>query len=167
MGMKEMMSMPELRNMNYERFAREYVRNGHNATQAAKAAGYSEKTAYSQGSRLLKKVEILTRVREIEENVLAEAGITQTGIIERLKTLVEKCMDEQTYIATNPITGEQTAIHRRLDPSGANKALELLGKQLGMFGDRLEADVTQRMTEGDRRLIENLAKRIGIDGDDS
>ena len=39
-------------------FAESYARSN-NATQSAIQAGYSEKTAYSQGNRLLKKVEIL------------------------------------------------------------------------------------------------------------
>lgn len=38
-------------------FIREYPKD-FNATRAAKAAGYSEKTAYSQGQRLLKDVEV-------------------------------------------------------------------------------------------------------------
>jgi len=38
-------------------FAREYIID-YNATQAAKRSGYSEKTAYAQGSKLLKKAEI-------------------------------------------------------------------------------------------------------------
>ena len=39
-------------------FADEYIKNGGNSTQAAIAAGYSKKTAYSQGQRLLKVVEV-------------------------------------------------------------------------------------------------------------
>lgn len=157
--------MPELKNLSRERFAREYVRNGHNATKAAKAAGYSEKSAYSQGSRLLKKDEVLARVREIEENALAEAGVTRYGVIERLVELISKCMDEESYIATDSLTGEKSTVRRRLDASGANKALELLGKQLGMFADKLGADVTGRMNEGDRRIMEKVAKRLGIGED--
>jgi phage terminase small subunit len=40
------------------RFVSAYLENGFNATEAAKTAGFSEKTAYSQGARLLKNVEI-------------------------------------------------------------------------------------------------------------
>jgi phage terminase small subunit len=49
------------------RFIREYLKS-YNATQAAKMAGYSEKTAYSQGVRLLKNVEI-QKVKEAQEPV--------------------------------------------------------------------------------------------------
>lgn len=41
----------------HQAFADYYIETG-NATESAKKAGYSEKTAYSQGSRLLKDAEI-------------------------------------------------------------------------------------------------------------
>ena len=50
-----------LKNERWETFARSYSQIP-NATQAAKDAGYSVKTAYSQGPRLLKNVEIVARV---------------------------------------------------------------------------------------------------------
>lgn len=40
------------------RFVAEYLANGLNATKAAESSGYSKKTAYSQGQRLLKDVEV-------------------------------------------------------------------------------------------------------------
>lgn len=56
-----------------ERFCHYYVADPQrNRTKAAALAGYSEKTAYSQGSRLLKRVEVLERVRELEREALGE-----------------------------------------------------------------------------------------------
>lgn len=51
-------------NARQEAFCQNYARTP-NATQAAKDAGYSERTAYSQGFDLLKKPEILSRVSDI------------------------------------------------------------------------------------------------------
>lgn len=49
-------------------FVEAYLANGSNATQAAITAGYSQKTAYSQGQRLLKNVEIQKRLgKRVEE----------------------------------------------------------------------------------------------------
>ena len=48
-----------------EKFAIEYATCG-NATQAAKNAGYSEATAYSQGQRLLKNVEVAEMINSIK-----------------------------------------------------------------------------------------------------
>lgn len=44
-------------------FADYYIETA-NATESAKRAGYSEKTAYSQGQRLLKNVELSAYIRE-------------------------------------------------------------------------------------------------------
>lgn len=49
-------------------FVTEYIKTG-NATQAAIAAGYSEKTAYSAGPRLLKNVEIQQYLNKTEQNL--------------------------------------------------------------------------------------------------
>lgn len=48
----------------YLLFAEAYVSNGFNATEAAKTAGYSKKTAESQASRLLKNVKVLEFIDE-------------------------------------------------------------------------------------------------------
>jgi phage terminase small subunit len=52
-----------------------YMANGHNATQAAIAAGYSPKTAASQGQRLLKDVEISGELAEAAREVGDAAGL--------------------------------------------------------------------------------------------
>ena len=49
-------------------FVTEYLKSN-NMTQAAIAAGYSEKTAYSQGSRLLKHVGIQQYLNKTEQNL--------------------------------------------------------------------------------------------------
>jgi phage terminase small subunit len=45
----------------------EYYAECLNATEAAKRAGYSAKTAYSQGNRLLKDAEIVNYIKELQE----------------------------------------------------------------------------------------------------
>lgn len=50
-------------------FITEYLKNGNNATHAAIAAGYSEKTASSQGSRLLKSVDVQQYLNKTEQNL--------------------------------------------------------------------------------------------------
>ncbi|MBC1982786.1 terminase small subunit [Listeria booriae] len=48
----------------YKVFAQAYVSNGFNATEAAKVAGYSKRTAEAQASRLLKNVKVLEFIDE-------------------------------------------------------------------------------------------------------
>lgn len=50
-------------------FVTEYIKNGNNATHAAIAAGYSEHTASSQGSRLLKSVEVQQYLNKTQQNL--------------------------------------------------------------------------------------------------
>lgn len=45
-----------------------------NATKAAQAAGYSKKTAYAQGCRLLKKAEVAKAIKSLQEQ--ADADVT-------------------------------------------------------------------------------------------
>lgn len=55
-------------------FALEYISNGQNATQAAIAAGYAERSAYNQGSRLMKDDEVRAFVADRLAQALADPG---------------------------------------------------------------------------------------------
>lgn len=48
-----------------------YIFTGKSATESAKFAGYSQRTAYSIGQRLLKHVEIQRRLAELKEAILS------------------------------------------------------------------------------------------------
>ena len=62
-------------NQKQERFVIEYLKS-FNATQAAIEAGYSANTAYSQGSRLLKDVEISAAIEAfMRENAMSAAEV--------------------------------------------------------------------------------------------
>ena len=97
-------------------FTVEYMKDK-NATQAAIRAGYSPKTAYSQGFDLLKKPEVQQAIEEMEKKAQARAGIT-----------VEKIVDRINKIAEDP----------NCLPRDRLKADELLGKYLGMFTEKVE-----------------------------
>jgi phage terminase small subunit len=63
-----------------ERFCQEFVIDL-NATQAAIRAGYSEKTASSQGQRLLTFVEVQDRLKEIKQERSERTQITQDKVL--------------------------------------------------------------------------------------
>lgn len=71
--------LPEMQ----ERFCQEYIIDL-NATQAAIRAGYSERTAYSQGQRLLKKVEIQERIQELMKERGERTQITQDKVLQEI-----------------------------------------------------------------------------------
>lgn len=69
-------------------FVEALIANGGNATQAAITAGYSEKTAYSQGSRLLKNVEVAALVAERRKEALADLRINTDNVLRELSRIV-------------------------------------------------------------------------------
>ncbi|MDV2934166.1 terminase small subunit, partial [Enterococcus faecalis] len=75
--------MVELKNNKQEQFAKEYLIDL-NATQAAIRAGYYSKTAYSQGQRLLKNVEIQTRISELMNERSRRTEITADRVIQEI-----------------------------------------------------------------------------------
>ncbi len=98
-----------------ERFCHEYMVDL-NATQAAIRAGYSEKTAQEQGSRLLSKVIVKTRISELQAEVAARTDVTIDDVIGMLR---ESYRDAKAANQHGP----------------AVRAVELLGKRHGMFTD--------------------------------
>ena len=64
----------------YELFAQGYAAEG-NATKAAIEAGYSERTAYSQGHRLLKHAEIKARIDELVAERAARMALTGDNVL--------------------------------------------------------------------------------------
>ena len=114
-------------NDKQRRFVDEYLIDM-NATQAAIRAGYSQDTAYSQGQRLLKHVEVAALVSEGKARLAQKAGVTQEWVVERLKTVAQRCIDEE------------------FNPAGANGALNLLGKHLGLFTDKVEVSLDEGLS---------------------
>lgn len=68
----------------YDRFVSEMLVDG-NVTRSAKAAGYSEKTAYSQGHRLLKNVEIANAIKAGQKDIAKRNELTIDDIIRELE----------------------------------------------------------------------------------
>ena len=70
-----------------ERFAQEYSANGGVAATAAVAAGYSAASAASQGSRLLKNVNVAARIRELHEETAHRLGATRETVVSELAAI--------------------------------------------------------------------------------
>ena len=73
-------------NEKQELFCREYIID-RNATQAAQRAGYSEKTAYSQGQRLLKHAEIQKRIEQLRAESVERLELTRDEVIAQYRRL--------------------------------------------------------------------------------
>lgn len=68
-------------------FAHEYIRNGMNGKKAAIVAGYTERSAASQASMLLKKPNVLAIVRAKTESKLSHLDATADRILLELSRL--------------------------------------------------------------------------------
>jgi phage terminase small subunit len=69
-------------------FVQAYIANGHNATQAAITAGFSAKTAYSQGQRLLNNVEVRRQLAEAAQKVAEASGLTAERALRELARVI-------------------------------------------------------------------------------
>ena len=75
-------------NAKQKDFAHHYSAS-HNATQAALAAGYSERRARHTGSELLRKPDVAALVSELDAEKREAAGVDEPWIVDQLKTIVE------------------------------------------------------------------------------
>lgn len=127
--------MGALKNLRWEKFCKSVGRGEHGSNAAAYvAAGFkcSPKVAKINAHKLMQRPEIQARISEIREELdeatsearaaaIEQAGLTRELIINELLDNVKRAKDK-----------------KRFDGATANRALELLGKELGMFIDRSE-----------------------------
>lgn len=128
--------MTELKK-RYELFCQEYVVD-YNGTQAAIRAGYKEKSARQQASRLLALEEVLTRISELQKDQLDRLALSQDYVVLQLLETYKCCREPSPVLRYDPSTGEmeETGMYQ-FDSKGALRALELIGKHLGMFSDKV------------------------------
>ena len=133
-----------------------------NATQAAIRAGYSPKYADREGHKLVEN----SRVSEAIEKALAErsrrTGINQDRVVQELaKIAFVKITDvvnddceilpdadeadlaaiESVKVKSIPTKSGEVGVEREVKLSSKLKALELLGKHLGMWNDKLDVNM--------------------------
>ena len=121
-----------------ERFCIEYIIDL-NATQAAIRAGYSVKTANRIASENLSKPDIQKKIQKLQQDRATRTEITQDRVLKEL-----------AGIGFAPIT------KGKIKAADKTKALELLGRHLGMFTDKLQI-------EGDIKTINPYANLTEAD----
>tara|TARA_R110002050_G_scaffold21819_6_gene59981 strand:+ start:837 stop:1244 length:408 start_codon:yes stop_codon:yes gene_type:complete len=110
-------------NEKQEKFAQAYIIH-RNATEAAKAAGYSDRSAANQGYRLINNPEIAERIEDLEREL-------ETNI-----DVIDEIENQYTFAKANGHT------------NSAIKALELLSRIRGSKGDtEKELDKTELKEE--------------------
>lgn len=121
-------------NARQQRFVDEYCIDL-NATQAAIRAGYSKNTAEVQASRLLRNVKIAEAIEAKRKRLEVKAEVSAEWV---LKELVDNVKVAKESGDLNP----------------ANKALELIGKHLGMFTDKVKMDMQGEVNHSYEYYIE-------------
>lgn len=117
-----------------EKFCIEYLIDL-NATQAAKRAGYSEKTAGSIGQRLLKKVEIQKRITTLRKTEFKKTIMTAEEVESLLSKAARGEMAEEVLVSEGIGKGKSRAI-KMMKQIGARdriRAAELMGKRHHLF----------------------------------
>ena len=144
------------------RFVDEYLIDL-NGTQAAIRAGYSAKPANEQASRMLANVSIQQAVSEAMAERSKRTGVNQDRIVLELARIAFlkmtdvvdsegrikenaseddlACIESIKYKHSDTETGSST--EREVKTASKLKAMELLGKHLGMWNDRLDVNVVR------------------------
>jgi len=111
-----------------EKFSQAYVLH-HNASEAARVAGYNTKYAHTQGYKLLKEEAIQERIKELENNLE-----TNVNVVSEIET-------QYSYAKQHGHT------------NSAIKALELLSRIRGGKSDK-EIDISPESLESN--IIDSL-----------
>lgn len=127
------------------------------ASQAAKAAGYSERNPKQIGHKLLQRVRIQLAIQEHLSRKRDQVEVTEAYVIRNLRENVERCMQAVPVLDKE---GKPTGMYR-YDAAGANKGLELLGRHLAMFTDNLKVSDLDNVPDDelDGRIDELERKR--------
>lgn len=164
-------------------FVREYLRDA-NGTRAAVAAGYSEKTAAVAASKLLRKVKVAQELGNLRKKLCDKLEVSAEKVLQGIAELAFFDMrkfftaagnlipihdlDDQTARALKGCDVEKLFKHfgkGQAEESGTItkirvadrlEALELLGRHLKMFTDKLEVtdsqEIVKKLHEGRARV---------------
>ena len=129
-----------------EKFCLEYMRTG-DPEEAYKKAGYKSRWLKPAVKRMLTNPLIQMRLNEIREQALKDVKVNAEKVLDKVMEVYDSAMQESDF-------------------TNANRAMETIGKHLGMFVDRSEQKVTQ-LTKGDepetvKEDIHRLAEVIGF-----
>lgn len=120
-------------------FCEEYLKDL-NAHASAVRAGYSAKSD-AAGSKLMANPMVAERIKELMQERVKRLHLDQDYVVKTLMEVVERCMQRQPVRGrwnrdTNSFEQAKDEFGNdvwQFDSHGASKALELLGRHLGIF----------------------------------
>ena len=150
--------MKELTNKQH-RFVAEYLVDL-NASAAARRAGYAPGRADAMGYENLRKPEIAAAVQEARQKLAEQTGRTVAQVMADIGKVRDDAMRE--------VEDQRTGALAMLSHKDALKALELEGKHLGAFAERVEhtgknggpIQAVSMTLEEFRAVAEAVAKKV-------
>lgn len=116
-------------------FVFEYCKD-HNAAAAVVRCGYATGDSYSRGRAMLRDPVLRLLIEDRERQLSNQAMTDEAWVLDQLKTNARRGIEAG-------------------DLSVANKALELIGKQIGMFVDRTNVRVAfEQIERVERRIVD-------------
>lgn len=117
-------------NAKQKRFCEEYIID-FNATKAAERAGYSKRSAYEMGHRLISNPSCQDYIKELAQEIKSSKIASAVEVQELLTDIIRGNATEETFIDGTPVQ-KQVAMRDRL------KAMELIGKYQGSFTENVK-----------------------------
>ena len=129
------------------RFCEEYMIDL-NATQAAIRAGYSPKTANEQAARLLANVSIQNRIAQLQAEQSRRTGVSADRVV---RELAKVAFDLAAVQSVKVKTFGEDGLEQEVKLADKLKALDLLGRHLGMFNG-VSGDASDQLAEA-RKIL--------------
>ena len=136
------------------RFCEEYMIDL-NATQAAIRAGYSPKTANEQAARLLANVSIQNRIAQLQAEQSRRTGVSADRVVRELAKVA--FVNAGDLIDARTASGED-GLEQEVKLADKLKALDLLGRHLGMFNG-VSGDASDQLAEA-RKILGGVDSAI-------
>ena len=112
-----------------------------NGAAAAERAGYSGNGAAQSAHKMMKLPHVMAAIDARQAKLIETTNIRREWVMEELRKQVVRSTAEGT---------------KTYNPSAANKALELLGKEIGMFVDRRMLGITKIEDMSEEEILELL-----------
>jgi hypothetical protein len=130
--------MAELTNPRWESFAR-YISLGYSYAKAYKAAGFGAGSAAGNASVLVRRPEVMARVQELlDAKIEMETGTSAADIdrFDRQRSLVRAGEKIDPVWIVDQLMENVKIARENGQIAAANKALEMLGKEVGLFQEK-------------------------------
>ena len=140
-------------NARQKRFAELYLELG-NASEAAKQAGYSEKSAASNADKLLKNTNVKNYIDELLKKIEDQKIADVTEVMQYLTAGMRQELEEEVIVTEGCGDGISEAVikKKKISIKDSNKCAELLAKRFGILTDNVNVNMVVPVIGGENAL---------------